>query len=56
VHRKSFWLKVKDWMELKMPASRFLNVCVGLGLLMIACGIAVRLAAPVILVLLGQIP
>jgi len=45
VHRKSFWLKVKDWIELKMPASRFLNVCVGLGLLVVACGAAIRLAA-----------
>lgn len=53
MNRNGTWLKIKDWLEVKMPASPFINVCAGLSMLILAFGAAVWLSSSVILTLLG---
>lgn len=53
MNRKPILLKVKDWLEVKMPTSPFLNFCTGVSMLILACGAAVWLSSSVILALLG---
>ncbi|CFU84116.1 hypothetical protein [Pseudomonas aeruginosa] len=53
MNRRPILLKVKDWLEVKMPTSHFLNFCIGVSLLILACGAAAWLSSPVLLAILA---
>ncbi|WP_216663840.1 hypothetical protein, partial [Pseudomonas aeruginosa] len=53
VNRRPILLKVKDWLEVKMPTSHFLNFCIEVSLLILACGAAAWLSSPVLLAILA---